>query len=212
MHPRVLVARGGATEDRQADIEVGENRSCATCPSRFATEVADVLQRRGIKGKFTVLPYPAGLGEAFAQGLQGLSAGPTWSAGWQSCGVRSRPRMDITPEILTHTKAIDSGRPLRCFRKTSDSGSTHQTAENAHALHRRSSEDSQERGPSGHGRYVAVGIFGSKVEPEYQRGDYETPKQQVNGAAVRRGYFLHQSGELSLQSKVVSPRGEMAGW
>lgn len=39
-------------------------------PVAFAAELAEVLRRRGIKGKFSVLPYPAGLG-SIAQGLQG---------------------------------------------------------------------------------------------------------------------------------------------
>src|SRR5512136_795520 len=41
-------------------------------PVTFAAELAEVLLRRGIKGKLSVLPYPAGLG-SIAQGLQGYS-------------------------------------------------------------------------------------------------------------------------------------------
>jgi hypothetical protein len=74
-------------------------------PVTFAAEVADVLQRRGFKGKFTVLPYPAGLG-SIAHGLQGYPQADVER--WLAI-VRHKiaPRMDITPEILTHTKAID---------------------------------------------------------------------------------------------------------
>lgn len=75
-------------------------------PVEFAVELAEVLQRRGIKGKFSVLPCPAGLG-SITQGLQGHS-----QAGvdrWLAIVRRQiAPRMDITPEILTHSKAIDS--------------------------------------------------------------------------------------------------------
>jgi hypothetical protein len=74
-------------------------------PVAFAAELADVLRRRGIKGKFSVLPYPAGLG-SIAEGLKGYRQADVqrWLA-----TVRSEiaPRMDITPEILTHAKTLD---------------------------------------------------------------------------------------------------------
>jgi hypothetical protein len=50
--------------------------------------------------------------------------------------------------------------------------------------------------------------FGSKVEPEYQRAIVKA-QQQVNDRR-QTWYFLHQSGELSFQSKVV--RRESDGW
>jgi len=74
-------------------------------PVTFAAELAEVLQRRGIKGKFTVLPCPAGLG-SIAQGLQGYPQADVER--WLAIVRREiAPRMDITPEILTHVKAVD---------------------------------------------------------------------------------------------------------
>ena len=74
-------------------------------PLDLIEQFADVVQRHAMRGKFTVLPYPAGLG--------------TILAGWDGCDrqemarwldvARSAiaPQFDITPEILTHTLALD---------------------------------------------------------------------------------------------------------
>ncbi|MCX6048549.1 MAG: hypothetical protein NT075_25880, partial [Chloroflexi bacterium] len=74
-------------------------------PLDLIDQFAEIAQRQAIRGKFTVLPYPAGLG--------------TILEGWEGCDrqeiarwldvVRSAiaPQFDITPEILTHTLALD---------------------------------------------------------------------------------------------------------
>lgn len=74
-------------------------------PLDLIEQFAEVAQRHAIRGKFTVLPYPAGLG--------------TILEGWDGCDrqeiarwldvARSEiaPQFDITPEILTHTLALD---------------------------------------------------------------------------------------------------------
>ena len=58
----------------------------------------------GLCGKFTVIPYPAGLG-TILEGWEGCDR-LSWKAGWPWT-LRHRPRFDITPEILTHTLALD---------------------------------------------------------------------------------------------------------
>lgn len=74
-------------------------------PVDFLDEFVEVVERWGVRGKFSVVPYPAALGPI--------------DAGWPGCdaaglerwldGVRRHvaPRMDITPEILTHARALD---------------------------------------------------------------------------------------------------------
>ncbi len=74
-------------------------------PLDFLEQFAAVVQKWGMRGKFTVIPYPAGLGSILE--------------GWEGCDkaeleiwlalVRSAiaPHFDITPEILTHTLALD---------------------------------------------------------------------------------------------------------
>ena len=76
-----------------------------TIPLDLMEQFAEVVQRHGIRGKFTVLPYPAGLG--------------TILDGWEGCDRTEMDRwleiartviarqFDITPEILTHTLALD---------------------------------------------------------------------------------------------------------
>ena len=74
-------------------------------PLDFMEQFAEVVQRHGLRGKFSVLPYPAGLG--------------TILEGWEGCDRHEMerwlelartviaPQFDITPEILTHTLALD---------------------------------------------------------------------------------------------------------
>jgi len=71
----------------------------------FLKEFVDVAERWGIKGKFSVLPYPAGLG-SIAEGLPGYPKSEVDE--WVNI-VRQEltPLFDITPEILTHAKALD---------------------------------------------------------------------------------------------------------
>ncbi|MGA2617558.1 MAG: hypothetical protein ABSF26_08120 [Thermoguttaceae bacterium] len=173
-------------------------------PVTFAAELAEVLQRRGIKGKFTVLPCPAGLG-SIAQGLQGYPRADLER--WLAIVRREiAPPMDITPEILTHTKAVDLATH-RLLPENERQWSTHQTAETltpyiAEALRILKSVDLPATG------VTSPWDFGIKIEPEYQRA-IANAQQQVNGRS-RSWYFLHQSGEISLQSKVVRREGD--GW
>jgi len=74
-------------------------------PLDFIDQFVEVCSRQGIRGKFTILPYPAGLGTLLER--------------WEGCDrndiqrwldtARSAitPQFDITPEILTHTLALD---------------------------------------------------------------------------------------------------------
>ncbi len=74
-------------------------------PVDFLEQFIDVVETWGVRGKFSVLPYPAALGPI--------------DVGWPGCNeaelnrwidlVRCRvtPNMDITPEILTHARALD---------------------------------------------------------------------------------------------------------
>ena len=76
-------------------------------PLSFLQQFIAVCQARRIRGKFSVLPYPAGLGSILE--------------GWEGCDrheldrwldlVRTyvAPRFNITPEKLTHTLALDVG-------------------------------------------------------------------------------------------------------
>lgn len=75
-------------------------------------EFADVVEEHGIRGKFTLLPCPAGLGRV-DQTVRGMSPRDL-SAFLDIIRSRIAPRFDITPEVLTHTMALhpETGRML----------------------------------------------------------------------------------------------------
>ena len=74
-------------------------------PLDFLEQYVAVCKARGIRGKFSVLPYPAGLG-SILDGWEGCDKDEL--ARWLHI-VRTEvaPDFDITPEILTHTLALD---------------------------------------------------------------------------------------------------------
>ena len=74
-------------------------------PLDFMENFVHVCRTHNLRGKFTILPYPAGLGSILA-GWDGC--GPAQLAHWlELAQVGLSPDFDITPEILTHTLALD---------------------------------------------------------------------------------------------------------
>jgi hypothetical protein len=81
-------------------------------PVDFLEEFIDVCQSHGMRGKFSILPYPAGLGSILT-GWEGCNRSEL--VRWLDLARTSLvPLFDITPEILTHTLALDlqTGRLL----------------------------------------------------------------------------------------------------
>ena len=70
-------------------------------------EFADFVEENDIRGKFTLLPCPAGLGR-IDQHVRGISDADL-SQFLKIIRSRIAPRFDITPEVLTHTFAIEPG-------------------------------------------------------------------------------------------------------
>jgi hypothetical protein len=88
----------------QVDRE-GWERHEQHIPLDFLQQFADLCRSRGMRGKFSVLPYPAGLG-SILDGWEGCERGEL--AGWLDVArAQIAPHFDITPEILTHTLALD---------------------------------------------------------------------------------------------------------
>jgi hypothetical protein len=88
----------------QVDRE-GAERHEPRIPLDFLEQFADVCQAHGMRGKFSVLPYPAGLG-SILDGWEGCDRAEL--AAWlELARTRIAPHFDITPEILTHTLALD---------------------------------------------------------------------------------------------------------
>ena len=74
-------------------------------PCELIDEFAELVEAGGIRGKFSVIPNPFGLGRV-DQTVQGLSAA---DVAYFLDAVRARiaPVLDVTPEVLTHWNAID---------------------------------------------------------------------------------------------------------
>jgi hypothetical protein len=74
-------------------------------PNAVLLEFAETMEREGMAGKFSVVPYPLGIGR-IDQSLEGV---PDAEVREFVALVRDRlmPRFDITPEVLTHGPAID---------------------------------------------------------------------------------------------------------
>ncbi len=81
-------------------------------PVDFLDRFVEVVRRWEAKGKFTLLPYPAGLG-SIEEGLEGFGKGEVRRFVAETRDELG-PYFDITPEILTHTLALDikSGKLL----------------------------------------------------------------------------------------------------
>ena len=65
----------------------------------------DVAEKRGLKGKFSVVPMPGNKGD-IVNGLEGVD--PSEMKAWLE-GVKTRlmPAFSVGPEMLTHYKAVD---------------------------------------------------------------------------------------------------------
>ncbi|MFL5801979.1 MAG: hypothetical protein ACJ8CR_09595 [Roseiflexaceae bacterium] len=88
----------------QVDRE-GHERHEPCIPLDFLEQFVGICRARGIRGKFSVLPYPAGLG-SILDGWEGCHRAEL--AAWlELARAEIAPHFDITPEILTHTLALD---------------------------------------------------------------------------------------------------------
>ncbi len=76
-------------------------------PESFTRSFGEWCQSAGVRGKFSVVPCPAGLGR-IDRGLPLFSA--TQQESWLAmCRDAIAPSFDITPEMLTHTHVVDLG-------------------------------------------------------------------------------------------------------
>jgi hypothetical protein len=101
---------------RDRNAHTSENRRWedvpVVIPERFTREWAEWCAQAGVRGKFSVVPCPAGLGRV-DQGLPlfGQKQLDSWL---RMCRDAIVPSFDITPEMLTHTYVLDlqTLRPL----------------------------------------------------------------------------------------------------
>ncbi len=85
-----------------------------TIPAAFAARWGEWCGEQGIRGKFSMVPFPAGVGR-IDRGFEGFP--PSELADWlRATRDIIRPNFDITPEMLTHTHVVD----LRTWRLTEE--------------------------------------------------------------------------------------------
>jgi len=103
-------------------------------PDAFLREFAQWCGEHGVKGKFTIIPYPGCVGwldrELPGWSRQELRASLKLVREWIA------PRWDITPEMITHTRVIDirAGRPMDEVSSATMENSYPQTAKTADEL------------------------------------------------------------------------------
>ncbi|MCK4283306.1 MAG: hypothetical protein KAX44_03230 [Candidatus Brocadiae bacterium] len=169
----------------------------------FIGDFVRVISRHGIRGKFSVLPYPAGLGKI--------------SEGWPGCDMRTlrswvrtvrtkvMPVMDITPEVLTHAQALDL-KTFALLDENERDWAAHQTEATLTPYVATALRFLNEAGLNATGFTFPWGLR-REVEPDYQRAILAAMKE-VNGQG-QTWYFLHTNYEGNqFLSELVLREGE----
>ena len=172
-------------------------------PMDFLREFVDVVAEHGIKGKFSVLPYPAGLGKI--------------SEGWEGCDRKElaewieivrrgvTPLMDITPEILTHGKAVNLEN-MSLYPENERNWAQHQTEATLTPYIAASLRFLNEVGLEANG-VTSPWDFGREVEEDYRLAIRKAMKE-VNGRD-QTWFFLHvRDGEREFLSETVHREGD----
>ena len=173
-------------------------------PVDFLRRFIEIVVRWGVGGKFSVLPYPAGLGP-ITQGWKGCDAAAlnTWL---DLVRQNITPQMDITPEILTHAKTIDLDS-LQLLPENERDWSRHQSASTMTPYISYALEILNAAGLEATG-VTSPWDFGIAVESEYQLA-IRAAMEQVNKCS-QSWYFLHQEKEKTEFNSRVVYRREMA--
>jgi hypothetical protein len=74
-------------------------------PPSLIDDVADMIEATGIRGKFSVIPMPFGLGRIDGQ-VEGVAPADVRHF-LDVVRTRIAPYLDVTPEALTHWNAVD---------------------------------------------------------------------------------------------------------
>lgn len=172
-------------------------------PAKFLDRFAEVIERWGMRGKFTVLPYPAGLGK-ISEGWPGCDHNAL--ARWvETARRRVMPLMDITPEILTHAKALDLDT-FGLLAENERDWASHQAEATLTPYIAASLRFLNEVGLEATG-VTSPWDFGRQVENDYRLAIRRAMKQ-VNG----RGwtwYFLHTDAQATeFRSSAVWREGD----
>jgi len=167
-----------------------------TIPNDFLEDFISVVKKWPVKGKFSVIPNPAGQGY-LDEGLRGYprEGVERWV---RLVKDEVAPLFDITPEMITHTNAVDlkTGELLPMHEQT---WASQQTAETLTPYIVKALETLKKLGFETNG-VTSPGAFGIDVEAEYARAVLNAVKR-VYGAGLA-WYFL----KVDERSYVVYPR------
>jgi len=166
-------------------------------PNDLLVEFTQIVTENGVKGKFTVIPYPAGLGSI-----------ETWLEGYSVAEMREwlgivRERLldnfDITAEMLTHTLALNLETNAVIPSAEQEDWHKKQSFETLVPYITRALQILRDARLAPNG-VTSPGAFGYTIEGDYARAILEAEKI-VNGRKVA-WYFLHTEEA----SKIVMPR------
>jgi len=167
-----------------------------TIPNEFLEDFIKLIEEQTVKGKFSVVPNPAGQGY-IDSGIEGY---PKEGVNWWIEKVREKvaPIFDVTPEMLTHTNALDlkTGKLLPMHEQTWASSQTVETLTEyiAKALETLKNVGFETNG------VTSPGAFGIEVESKYAKAVLNAVKR-VYGFKLA-WYFL----KVDQNSQVVYPR------
>jgi hypothetical protein len=154
-------------------------------PNAFLERFCDVVERRGLAGKFSIVPAPGGLGD-IVHGIAGFDAQLTRD--WLNTAQRRlSERFDFCPEGITHNLAVDlaSGKMLDAGESV---WSQTQDRRSLTPYLVRELELLRDAGIAASGM-TSCWVFGQKVEAEYIAAMVAAQKQ-VNDLDSS-WYFLH---------------------
>jgi len=176
--------------------EYPDQGNVAVVPNSFTERFCDLIDRTGAAGKFSVVPCPGAQGR-IDEGMPGVSD-EDMAAFLRLVRERIAPRWDISPEMLTHNKALDLAT-MRPLDEREDIWAAHQNVRTLTPYIARGLEILRNVGLEPNG-VTSPWAFGKEVEQDYADA-MVTALREVCG--VRVGwYFLH----IDSDSPTVPPR------
>lgn len=178
-------------------------RVARSIPLSFLHRFVDTVEAYGLRGKFSVVPYPCNLGWV-GRGLEGYpeSECREWV---RTVRERLAPCMDVCPEMITHLYAVDT-ETLRPLAEDEHAWSQHQDEETLTRYVARALRLLADAGIDATG-VTSPWMFGERVEPAYARAIANAQKQ-VYGRRLT-WYFL-RSDPLSPWVPPVIAAGDPA--
>lgn len=168
----------------------------AEIPNAFVERFADMIERTGAAGKFSVVPCPGAQGR-IDEGVPGVATEELLTF-LRIVRERIAPRWDISPEMLTHNRALDLPT-MRPLPEREDAWATHQDEATLTAYIGAALQILGNAGLSPNG-VTSPWAFGREVEEAYRNAIVIALRDVCR---VHVGwYFLHGDGE----SKIVSPQ------